>query len=1190
MSDVSSIPSRATSPVNALALPDQLPTARPYRFTWDPASRRPGPESVSGTTEGRGGDDFGGAPHPLGFLNASSTSLALGSLPIDWSSSRTGFHAISTVLNNPHKRQAPPKAHSLLPPVPPADLPRVRRKDFDSYLRAITPEWDRYEHNSQVGRDGQAQIDDSQWTPRNSMAGDEPPTPQRTSSVSHQHGKYIPSLDSVPSVFFQKDFNLGDPKTFANVTEQEATAALLAPQDDSFADPFSLSHSLPLLEKFSHYADTVEQHLVREISIRSTSFFAALTNLHDLQSESERCLSRIGKLRTQLQDVDNNGAKRGLEMVRKESKMSNLGRVRDGVRMISGVTEMTGVAKGLVNAGQWGEALGVIEEIEKLWEAQTTPVPPSSSAEHTLQKGNLRNGSSNGYAINSAPLTPTLEEENEGVEVPDTPAEKRLGITPLSVQHSIPLSSLHAFSALPSHLQALTMEIAASLSSELVSVLRNDLESRIGGDGKVNIDADQGLKDRLKPLLFNLVRTKGLKEAVLSWREIVLGEIRGIVKQILPSYDADVEQNGRESTSDLKTGLANHLRNASQSYFIPLLQKIYQRLFNGVEGLQAQNSIIVDVLSALGSQLQQKVTDISALEEDLSDILSSSADLSSAQAAKIISYRAEQHAQLELADFMTFSNDSWAFVIKCERICRRAIIPLRGTLNSQNVQKATLFLQSFHQKRISQSAKFVEDELWNPTEVTPSIQHITNVIMDSAVRDPPELVIQSADTIFSPVATNFPSPVPNPNSANAPTFATALLQANGSANTSHSTKHLRIEERTYYVVSATAEVLTLLLDYLKVVANLSTLTPDTMSRLIEFLKSFNSRTCQVVLGAGAMRSAGLKNITAKHLALASQSLSIVFELIPYVREAFRRHLGQKHSVLLVEFDKLKRDYQEHQNEIHSKLVAIMGDRLNEHIKSLKNVNWSVPKPGGGINNYMELLVKETVTLHKVLSRYLSPSVVEYVMTQVFAAINHRLSEAYGVIDLPDQEAKTRLLEDAKYLHQKLAALKNVGTPTGMLETVVAEKPIPRSGGSNANSHTGSSSSPNPPMRSNTLSANQRLKGLLSGRSSSFTDKDKALPLPNQNPSPPPVPPTSDKPRSPVPLNSHLDFNSNNGLYSTNMSQDTLANGSSLSLSMAVSPIPEAGGSQGFKQVEIPSVDVEAIEPIVNATTGSDSSK
>lgn len=57
----------------------------------------------------------------------------------------------------------------------------------------------------------------------------------------------------------------------------------------------------------------------------------------------------------------------------------------------------------------------------------------------------------------------------------------------------------------------------------------------------------------------------------------------------------------------------------------------------------------------------------------------------------------------------------------------------------------------------------------------------------------------------------------------------------------------------------------LLLDYLRLVVNLTMLTTDSMSRIIEFLKAFNSRTCQVVLGAGAMRSAGLKNITAKHL-------------------------------------------------------------------------------------------------------------------------------------------------------------------------------------------------------------------------------------------------------------------------------------------------------------------------------------
>ena len=81
--------------------------------------------------------------------------------------------------------------------------------------------------------------------------------------------KLIPSLDLVPPIFFEKTFNLGDPRTFANV-------ALLTPRDDSsFHDPFSLSHSLPSLEKFSHYADTVEQLLVREISLWSTSFFVS---------------------------------------------------------------------------------------------------------------------------------------------------------------------------------------------------------------------------------------------------------------------------------------------------------------------------------------------------------------------------------------------------------------------------------------------------------------------------------------------------------------------------------------------------------------------------------------------------------------------------------------------------------------------------------------------------------------------------------------------------------------------------------------------------------------------------------------------------------------------------------------------------------------------------------------------------
>jgi len=205
--------------------------------------------------------------------------------------------------------------------------------------------------------------------------------------------------------------------------------------------------------------------------------------------------------------------------------------------------------------------------------------------------------------------------------------------------------------------------------------------------------------------------------------------------------------------------------------------------------------------------------------------------------------------------------------------CNRTLIP------SFFVLQAKLFLQAFHQVRISRSAKLVEDELWNPTEVTSDLQQITNIIIDSAMRDPPDLIINCEETIFSPHAVSFPTPAPSAASSIAQSFSALMPKStnNGSSSASTSSKHLRIEERTYYTVSATAEVLTLLVDYVRVVVNLSMLTTDTMSRVIEFLKSFNSRTCQVVLGAGAMRSAGLKNITAKHLGMRS-IFSIIHKL------------------------------------------------------------------------------------------------------------------------------------------------------------------------------------------------------------------------------------------------------------------------------------------------------------------------
>ena len=165
--------------------------------------------------------------------------------------------------------------------------------------------------------------------------------------------------------------------------------------------------------------------------------------------------------------------------------------------------------------------------------------------------------------------------------------------------------------------------------------------------------------------------------------------------------------------------------------------------------------------------------------------------------------------------------------------------------------------------------------------------------------------------------------------------------------------------------------------------------------------------------------------------------------------------------MLIEFDKLKRDYQEHQNEIHAKLVAIMSDRMQVHSKSLEvrpttcilfhfftdrhthrfeqAVDWETVVAGrkdGVPNAYMEALVKEHMTLHKVLSRFLQGPTVDFIMGQVFSALNSRLADEFGRIDVRTEAAKKRMLVDVAFLKSKLAELKGLERETPGIVRIV----------------------------------------------------------------------------------------------------------------------------------------------------------
>ena len=66
----------------------------------------------------------------------------------------------------------------------------------------------------------------------------------------------------------------------------------------------------------------------------------------------------------------------------------------------------------------------------------------------------------------------------------------------------------------------------------------------------------------------------------------------------------------------------------------------------------------------------------------------------------------------------------------------------------------------------------------------------------------------------------------------------------------------------------------------------------------------------------------------------------------------------------------------HQDEIHTKLITIMDDRLKAHAKTFDKLDWETVPQGKQVHTYAETIVSETSTLHNVLKRYLSPLTVE----------------------------------------------------------------------------------------------------------------------------------------------------------------------------------------------------------------------
>ena len=76
-----------------------------------------------------------------------------------------------------------------------------------------------------------------------------------------------------------------------------------------------------------------------------------------------------------------------------------------------------------------------------------------------------------------------------------------------------------------------------------------------------------------------------------------------------------------------------------------------------------------------------------------------------------------------------------------------------------------------------------------------------------------------------------------------------------------------------------------------------------------------------------MQVARLKSISARHLALALQSLDFIYHLIPTLDRFFVQHVPDRQKIFLGELNVVSCEYSEHVSDIFKKLTSIVEEQI-----------------------------------------------------------------------------------------------------------------------------------------------------------------------------------------------------------------------------------------------------------------------
>lgn len=959
-----------------------------------------------------------------------------------------------TLLKLPSPRDIPPVTFSLIPHVEAAAFRAYLSQAGSLYEEIQRLKLENEDSGQQVSRKDIPSFRDSKFdrldehTTRKDLSEGTLNTKETSQRVSRQaepsHGWRMTSLtkrgqlaptplSTVPSVYFDGDFRLENPRTFDIVTEYaEVVRKMQSTRDSSKAtDSPASCHSQPskalssnaiLQEKISWYMDIVEVNLISSISEATAAFFAALASFHQLQCEVAASVAKIQNIRKNLAHLDSHMVSDGLQMINMRKRRDNLQILGESIEQLQCVLRGASHCEELVNSGQLDLAIFRISYVEN------------------LVNGTLE--SINGNELDWLLPNPFIRLTN--------------------------MSQLHALRELPQRFALLRQRIGKGYEDRLREVIKCDLQRHLSSVPRDNTLARwaSGLKytqdttiatslqpsyvmnteklcEELLPILQGLEKSQYLALASTSLREGFSQVMNFIICQhTSSSIDGDDEhvmdssmQANNQRFKQLKNSniLSRNLGSLGTEEAEAFHVDIYCEIGESLRRFGVQIDILLDIQSNVGRNSTNALTPKPRTgtsgspevllpdlveEHDLENVnqalnVSSLLDLavgkSQSEIGKILQTRTDSILHLSLPDFLRHITLYRLFISECEAISENHAALLPGTMDKQIHE----FITTMHQAKMQELASKMESEKWERINFTADGEVTLAHIIQSVNADPSAWLEFTNTTVPSVRAGDL------------------VLQVEESAKpmivADKKTPALAvIEEEQFSLIDSAAFALFNIEKYTVLLISIPEMASAISKDLIDYVKLYNSRTQQLILGAGAKRTVGLASINTKHLALASQSLSFFIALIPYLRDFVLRRPPVPDSTM-ADYGRLKRLLQDHQKAINDKLIEMMELRATHCIRAMAKTRWdSREEVEKSVSPHIETFTKETLTLQRVLSKYLPDSSVGDIIGSVFVIYRQLWAKTFERAVVRTEAGQARLMRDAELLVTKLGKMDGAG--------------------------------------------------------------------------------------------------------------------------------------------------------------------